>query len=292
MWARWYGSIVERFRSWATEDSSVRAAMIVGSQARTTEPADEWSDLDLVVFHTEPEKLIASMEWFRRFGTVVLSMVEPTAVLNNKERRVIYSDGRDVDFAVFPASYLPYVARSPEGAAVLSRGYHVLVDKDHQLENVPEVLAQGRRPGGRLPRAEEFEGLVADFWYHILWVAKKLRRGELWTAKMGCDGYLKRLLVPMMEWQATVHDGVKTDVWHDGRFLERWAPSFVRSRIPATFAQYDSKDVKRALRETGQLFSLLAREVATATGARYPADAEAKVWTLVDRTLHDGDARG
>jgi len=290
MWARGYGPIVERFRNWADEEPAVRAVMIVGSQARTREPADRWSDLDLVIFHTEPEKLIASSEWYHRFGTVVLSMVESTSVLNNKERRVIYSDGRDVDFAVFPATFLPFVAQSPEGKEVLGRGYHVLLDKDHQLTGLPEALGEHRPSKGRPPSREEFEGVVADFWYHVLWVAKKLRRGEVWTAKMGCDGYLKQLLLGMLEWEAaTVSEG-NVDVWHDGRFLDRWAPQPVLSRIPATFAQYDLTDIERALHETGKLFSSLAREVATATGTTYPSEAESAIWTLVDQKA--GPAQG
>ena len=292
MWARWYGPIVERFRTWASEEPAVRAAIIVGSQARTTEPADRWSDLDIVIFHTEPERLIASAEWCHRFGTVVLSMVESTAVLNSKERRVIYSDGRDVDFAVFPAAFLPYLAQNPSGAQVLNRGYHILIDKDHRLAGLSQSLAQTRRTEGRLPSPEEFEGVVADFWYHVLWFAKKLRRGEIWIAKMGCDGYLKQLLVPMMEWHALAEGRGKVDVWHDGRFLDRWAPSSVLARLPATFARYDPKDLERALRETGQLFSSLAGDVAKAIGATYPRDAESEIQALVTQTLHEDASLG
>jgi aminoglycoside 6-adenylyltransferase len=287
MWDRWYGSIVERFRKWAESDPGVRGAIIVGSQARIDMPADEWSDLDVVIFHTEPSRLIDSNEWFQPFGTVVLSMIEPTAVGGSRERRVLYSDGRDVDFAVFPSAAIPFIASAPEGLSVLGRGFKILVDKDHQLDRIPSVARVGAPESSGLPTKEEFLANVSDFYYHLLWFAKKLRRGETWLAKMGCDGYLKLLLVRMIEWSTVASSPSKVDVWHDGRFLDRWAPPEVKSRLPATFAQYETHDLSRALGETGQLYSLLAHGVAGKFGWAYPTEAEDAVWKLVHRTLAD-----
>jgi aminoglycoside 6-adenylyltransferase len=62
----------------------------------------------------------------------------------------------------------------------LGRGYRLLVDQvglDERLRNLAE---QGSAPGP--PTQADFEQLTADFWYHALWVAKKLRRGEVYTA--------------------------------------------------------------------------------------------------------------
>ena len=287
MWARWYGPMMERFRTWASGEPALRAALVVGSQARVTEPADEWSDLDIVIFHRDPEQLLDSTDWIGRFGDVVLTTVESTAVSGGRERRVLYSDGRDVDFAVFPSEALAFIAQSPPGLEVLGRGYEVLLDKDGQLSPPIALPERGRRNRQKPPSEDQFQAAVADFWYHMQWAAKKLRRGELWTAKMGCDGYLKRLLVRMMEWQAIVRRGNEVDVWHDGRFLDRWAEPEVRARLPDTFARYDRRDLARGLDETGRLFSDLAREVARRCRWVYPERAESIVLMLVTHTLKD-----
>lgn len=280
-----YASIVEKFRTWAVVEPRVRAALVVGSQARSLAPADEWSDLDLVIFHESPERLIASTEWFALFGEVILTTVEPTAVLDQRERRVIYSDGRDVDFAVFPAAALALATHSTEGRAVLRRGCEVLVDKDSRLR---DIGPESRDPGPPFPASlskTEFESEVADFWYHVLWLAKKLRRGELWIAKMGCDGYLKRLLLRMIEWQTIVRNGPSADVWHEGRFLDTWVAPEVRDRLPATFARYERADVVRALYETARLYGDLAREVARNRRWEYPSKTESAVLALAASTL-------
>lgn len=285
MWARWYGSIVEAFREWAQNELGVRAALIVGSQARSEVPADEWSDLDLVIFHTDPARLIAATDWFQPFGTVLISLIEPTAVGGSRERRVLYSDGRDVDFSIFPASVMPFLTRSDEGRSVLGRGFVVLVDKDGQLTKLAtDVRSEMPEPVGPASEAV-FEADVSDYLYHVLWAAKKLRRGETWIAKMVCDGYLKLLLVRMIEWNALTRQSTHVDVWHDGRFLDTWAPADVRARLAATFARYDAPDLARALKETTHLYTVLARQVAERLGWGYPAEAETVVQKLVDRTL-------
>jgi hypothetical protein len=40
----------------------------------------------------------------------------------------------------------------------------------------------GRAPS---PAQSEFLDLVNDLWYHAVWTAKELRRGEMWTANHG-----------------------------------------------------------------------------------------------------------
>lgn len=277
--------MVDAFRVWANQEAGVRAAIIVGSQARSEVPADEWSDLDLVIFHTEPARLIEATDWFQSFGTVLVSEIERTAVGGSLERRVLYSDGRDVDFAVFPTAAIPVLTRSEEGRSVLGRGFIVLVDKDGQLAKLA-ADRRGERPEATRPASEAaFEADVSDFLYHVLWAAKKLRRGETWIAKMVCDGYLKLLLLRMVEWNTVLRELNKVDVWHDGRFLDSWAPPDIRARLTATFARYDVRDVARALWETASLYTDLARQVAEKLGWAYPLEAEAAVQKLMERTL-------
>ena len=281
--------VVAKFTGWAEGDPDVRSALVVGSQARAAEPADAWSDLDLVLFVNEPRALLDFSEWVNAFGRVVLTFVEPTAVGGSRERRVLYAGGLDVDFAIFPAVAVGLLSESPEARAVLRRGYEVILDKDHVWrERISLPAREDRSP---LPDAEAFQATFNDFWYHVLWAAKKARRGELWTAKGCCDGYLKRLLLRMVEWRVLLDSGQPVDVWHDGRFLDRWAPPEFRRELPSAFARYDRRDIARALESTARLFSETARLVSRKLGCVYPQKAEAEVRKLVVRTL-DESPRG
>jgi aminoglycoside 6-adenylyltransferase len=66
-----YTDILDALVHWARLEDSVRAAIIVGSQARTYEPADEWSDLDAALIVRDPQVFIDSATWLDHFGRVV-----------------------------------------------------------------------------------------------------------------------------------------------------------------------------------------------------------------------------
>jgi len=62
--------------------------------------------------------------------------------------------------------------------------------------------------------------MVNDFWFHTVWAAKKILRGETWVAAMCVNGYLKSNLLRVMEIDARARG---EDPWHAGRFMEKWA---------------------------------------------------------------------
>ena len=243
---------------WALGRPDIRAVFVVGSRARTDTPADRWSDLDIVLVVDDPEPYAQSAAWVSEFGTPVLTFFEETPV-GQREGRVLYETGEDVDLPLFPLSALVQLEQSGAANALLGRGYRLLVDEIGLDERLRSLAERGSPPA--LPTQADFDQLAADFWYHALWAAKKLRRGEVFTA-IGClDGYLKARLVTLLEWHARAIDPM-VDTWHEGRFLERWADPGALSALERAFAHYDVRDVVRALWETVDLFQAVEEETA------------------------------
>ncbi|MBR3764863.1 MAG: aminoglycoside 6-adenylyltransferase, partial [Clostridia bacterium] len=116
----------------------------------------------------------------------------------------------------------------------------------------------------------EFVNLVNDFFFHAVWTQKKLRRGETWTAMMCLDGYLKRHLRRALEMGRCG----ERDVWHDGRFLDRWAGEETGEALRACFARYDAEDMAAALLATVRLFARVGHEAAQKHGYAWPDGAE------------------
>lgn len=201
--------------TWAAARDDVRAVVLVGSQARTEAPADEWSDVDVVLFVDDPRPYAADAVWVARFETAELTFVEPTAVGGQVERRVLYTNGLEVDFSLMPAASVPVITADPEAAAVIARGYAVLYDEIGVGEALAGVSAI---PRGEIDLAE----LAQDFWYHALWTAKKHRRGESVTARDCIEGRLKQRLIELAREHARRRNPA-TDTWHRDRFVERWA---------------------------------------------------------------------
>jgi len=253
---------------WAQERDDVRAAIVVGSQVRTDTPADRWSDLDIILIVDDPERYAENASWVSEFGTPALTFLEETP-LGQRERRVLYETGEDVDLPLFSLSALDRLEQSADATALLARGYRLLVDKIGLEDRLRSLVATVPAPAP--PGQTDLDQVAADFWYHALWIAKKLRRGEVFTAIDCLDGYMKARLVTLLEWHARAVDP-SVDTWHAGRFLERWADPGALSALEKAFAHYDVRDVARALWETIDLFQGLEEETASRLGLEVELD--------------------
>lgn len=259
--------LLKRFVSWAATQTDIVAVINQGSRARKDHPADEWSDLDLIVYTTNKDRYLNNPDWLANIGNVIITFLEETATGKEFERRALFQDGIDADFSIISTDRLVDDVKepSPEDQDMIRRGVRVLVDKSGVLAKLPEGSKEPVRARSR-PSEKEFDQVVNDFLYHIVWAAKKLRRGELWTAKACCDGYMKRRLLTMIEWHTLAHKGWSTDIWFNGRFLEEWTDPKIVRRLHDTFAHYNYEDVKKALFGTGNLFVEIARETARKLG--------------------------
>jgi aminoglycoside 6-adenylyltransferase len=269
------------FVAWAEARGDVKALLLLGSRARTETPADEWSDVDLTLVVDEPDRYLGEGEWLEEFGRPLLTFVEPTAVGSAFERRVLYEDGLDVDVAVVTAEWLEHAAADPETARVVKRGARVLVDKIA----LAELLARAPSTEPERPLSTELElaELGTDFWYHAVWAAKKLARGEVLVAKRSVDGYLKERLLTLLAWHAA-SSVPAVDTWHEARFFERWADPRAVEAMREAYARYDRDDVARALRATMDIFERFERETAAKLGLPPPPD-RAPVRDLVGDVL-------
>jgi aminoglycoside 6-adenylyltransferase len=275
-----YERIVERFVSWAGTQEDIRAAFIVGSRARTEHPADELSDLDLVVITTNPDRLLLDAGWLEQIGSPRLTFIEKQAVGGGLERRVLFEDALDVDFAIISYDALREMESGgwpPEISSVLARGFRLILDKD-EVGRTLERAASTPLPAPH-PAPDEFLSLCNDFLYHAVWAAKKLRRGELWVASSCVDCYMKHQLLRMLEWHAR-SAGPEVETWHGGRFLESWANPRALGGLRDSFARYDEADVRRALLRTVELFRWVALETVQSLSSEYPQEAheEAAGW--------------
>lgn len=269
--------LIERFTAWAQEHDDIRVLAILGSQARTDRPADQWSDLDLVMVVVDPTPYLADGKWLHAIAPPILTFLEGTAVAGQVERRVMFEGALDVDVSLLPATMIEQLANTQlpdEIALVLGRGNRTLFDRDGIWTRIAAALPEEKTVHSAPPSAREFDQAVNDFLYHAVWATKKLLRGEVWMAKQNCDGYLKRLLCQMIGWHAGATSDWQVDTWHNGRFLDQWAAPEVLAGLPAIFASYDPGDIQRALLATVDLYGSLATPVAVALQTSYPHEAQ------------------
>lgn len=302
-----YDRLLGKIVDWARNEPDIGAMIVVGSRARSIQPADEWSDLDLVITATDPERYLTRTDWLGAIGNPQITFIEKTSSADDWERRVLFEGGLDVDFAFISRSKVRLLVRMlrlrerfpllfrllPKSAArqvargladfsgIARRGIRVLLDRDGFADELQSAAVE--TPPPRPPDQEAFLDLVHDFWYHAVWAAKKLRRGELWTAKGCSDIYMKWRLLRMVEWHARARQGWDYDTWFEGRFLERWADPRVLEDLRGAFAHYDEEDLWRGLFETMDFFRWVAEETAAQLDYHYPAPADEYATELVQR---------
>jgi aminoglycoside 6-adenylyltransferase len=298
-----------RFVVWARDRPDVRAAVVVGSRARTDHPADEWSDLDIGLAVTHPDRYLSSTDWIKDIAPVLTLYRDSSGPTYH----VLFEGALDVGVAIIPhvqvklatrfvpvLRRLPFLYRLPglgqlraaltEAAEYYRRGGRIILDKDGVAQRFLALLPR-LAPPDALPNPSQFTETVSEFWFAAVWTAKHLRRGELWWAMTeGCDGQMKSLLLRMIEWHAKAARGRDVDTWEGGRFLEEWADARVLERLPATFAHYGARDVEQALLATMDLFRWLATDIAERLGYPYPTASDEYVTKWVTDCLSGRDS--
>jgi len=272
-----------RLIAWAQATDDVRALYLIGSRARTNQPADAWSDMDVILLVTDPGPFVGSTGWLDALGEVQLTFLEQTAS-GGIERRVLFTGGVDVDFVPIPAGIVHQP--SPEFRETLGQlrrqGLRRVLDKDG-IDSLLDQIAPPAEASAPKLTSLTYYTLVPDFWYHCVWVAKKLRRGEVLTALGGMGYLIHRCLLPMARYHAVLMYGPDHNTWHGERFFEDWADPRVVQAFRGCFPRYDAADIWQALNACMMLFSWLAQETGERAGLSYPAHGEAAARAFVDR---------
>jgi aminoglycoside 6-adenylyltransferase len=263
---------------WAQTRGDIRAVLVVGSRARSEPPADPYSDLDLMVYTTDWSDYVADTDWLGRFGAVWVTVQDDIGE-GRPEFLALYNGGYKLDFAFDRASKLEQIAGMDTLPEVLDRGYRVLLDKDGITARFP--AKPDRAPSSMPPTLDEFTETVNTFWYGTVYVAKQIKRNNLWTVKYR-DWTMKQQLLTMLEWHARAQNGWDYDTWYEGKLITRWVDPDTLDELDRCFGHFDAADSWRALLATMALFRRIATTTARRLAYTYPAALDDSVTRYVE----------
>ena len=101
--------IINNFIKWGESSDKLYTAIIVGSQARTDHPADEYSDIDIVMFVDDPACFLSSDQWLKDIGEYHVSFTEDS-LADGQEIRVLFDGAIDADFMLFSNNMIHILA--------------------------------------------------------------------------------------------------------------------------------------------------------------------------------------
>jgi aminoglycoside 6-adenylyltransferase len=264
---------------WAETQPKIRAILVVGSRARRNHPGDEWADLDLMLFVTDFTEYLARADWLEEIGRVWVYLPHQTGD-GDPERLVLFEGGYKADFIFYTLAELQRLGQLHTLPDVYRRGYYIIVDKDG-------LAAQMSSPtfgpaAGVPPSVETFQLAVNTFWYGAVYVAKQIRRRELWIVKFR-DWTMKEGLLKMLEWHAHTLHGWDYDTWHDGRFLVEWTDVQTWEALQHAFGRFNALECWQTLLATMTLFRRLATETASRLDYSYPTELDEQITQYVNR---------
>ncbi|HEU4562319.1 MAG TPA: aminoglycoside 6-adenylyltransferase [Longimicrobium sp.] len=284
--------VLARVLAWAGTRDDVRAVVLTSTRAVEGGRVDEFSDWDIVLYLPDPAALAASSGWIEAaYGPVLAHWGDEGEWRGSRRfmRLVIYRDGTKIDFTLAAAAELDELAGSGQLPDALDVGYRVLLDRDGRAAALPPPTFTAHAP--HPPTEDEFQRRVNDFWFESTYVAKNLRRGELFPARYSFDSVMRPELLRMLEWRAGVEHGWRAGVGAYGRRLRTVLDEETWREVEATFAGAGTEEGWNALFAMLRLFRRATHEVAAGLGFTPPRDLEETMTTHLERVRRGGGAR-
>jgi aminoglycoside 6-adenylyltransferase len=276
--------LAARIAEWAKGRRDVGAAVLIGSRASPQGPRDAFSDYDVVLFLDAGSRLAERDDWLKTFGTPVIVFHETTEHRAEMvpTRLVQFRERHRVDFTLSRTELLRRIVEEDMLPDWLAAGYAVLADRDGLAEQLapPTGMAWIPRP----PSEAEYRGVVEEFWWESLYVAKYVGRNELLPARYSLETVLRfRCLVPMLEWYVQLGRDWEQSIGVYGSGLRWLLEPEERTTLDRTYAGEKLKNHADALDAMIELFTRAARAVARNQGFAYPLTVERETRALLER---------
>ncbi len=286
--------VLRRLVRWAEGRDPVRAMLLTSTRARPRAPVDLLSDYDVVLALEEVHPFFEDRSWLEDFGEVLVAYwdeiePDPDHGIEQTGNVVQYADGLKSIFRLWPVSLLRWIAAAPTLPDELDAGYAVLLDKDGLTAGLRPPTYKAYVPGR--PDEETYLTWVNDFFSDAPYVAKFLRRDELFAAKWRLDYKMKHVyLRRMLEWRMERDRGWSEPTDWMGKGLKEPLPPEIWEELEGTYAGAGIEENWEALFRTMGLFRRVATEVAEGLGYAYPYDLDRRVTEYV-RAVRDLNPR-
>jgi len=259
---------LKTFLAWCNSNKNIRSVILTSSRANPDIMPDILSDYDLEVYVKDLSFCRKNDQWLEQFGEILVRWPlkpQETGLAGWITRLVQFKNRTRFDLQitdVFPRYHPNFDA-----------GYKVLIDKDNCTDTLFPPQYQNLLI--KKPSEERFQDRVNAFYWNSLYVAKCLKRDELFYAKFMIDNEIRfNSFQVFIEWYIGMNNRWSVTANKLGRFFKDYIDTELWKRIEATFPDSDSENIWNALYKMIDLSGFLCRAVAAELRYIYPLKLE------------------
>lgn len=275
---------LERIIRWADNNSDIRAVLLTSSLVNPYAPVDDFSDLDIELVFERMQEYQDHNQWINLFGTPVSMIEEDHSYFDGKHamKMVLYTDHVKVDFKLYEKSEFIKEVHEEALPEDWDIGYKVLIDKDALTKDLQLPTYQTAMI--HKPSEKKFLQLINDFWWDTTYVAKCLKRDDLFYAKFMSEDVIRTdYLVPLIEWYIAGNYNWKDITTNKhGRLFKKYLPEELWKRIEATFSGSNINDNWNALYSAADLVHELGTVLSDRLDVNYPQKLESDIRKYLD----------
>lgn len=271
-------TMIYNIKEWVEREENIRLAVLEGSLG-SEQFIDNLSDIDINLFCYSYEDYLSDDNWISKLSNILVYIPEKFMFAEKTifTRLVIFENGIKVDFSFWTMDNLEDIINKKE--SYYNNGHKVLVDKD----NVAKQLSGRQNYKRDIPTSIKFDDLVKSFFFNIHYVAKFLKRGELWYAKHINSFIMDKELLIMIEWYAKAKSGCIINTFFKGRHIQEWLGGEDYQRVCELFTDYNLDRNWDALFNMIDLFREMSLFVAQKYKFNYPSDIDFKMTNLLKK---------
>jgi aminoglycoside 6-adenylyltransferase len=269
----YYAETVQILTNWCHNQTSIHAAILLGSQVREDLPGDEWSDLDVLLLVDDPQVYMQDINWLTVLGDVSCTILEETPLpwvqLTWQVIRVLFSDQRAVDFSIMPYARMADVLRM--NTEIHANGFQVIHDSQpHHISAAIRASLDGWQfPLSQPPTPAQVQKAIDELLFHLVYAAKKIRRGELWVAVSCINKVINQRLLQLVEFYTACYPSPQQHICYEGRFLEQRVPAQALQKLHQCQAKYHAQNAVLAMQHILSTSRWLAMEIFDQLGVNY-----------------------
>ncbi|MDQ1095019.1 MULTISPECIES: AadS family aminoglycoside 6-adenylyltransferase [Chryseobacterium] len=261
---------------WAETNPDIRAVLLTSSLVNPYAPVDDLSDLDIELVLLDRNRYETNNDWINIFGDPVCIIEEKDDVFDSVHamKMVLYSDHVKIDFKLYGIQEFNKEVQSEALPDDWDVGYKVLIDKDGMTGSMKAPAYQSVMI--TKPDMQEFHRLITDFWWDTSYVAKCLKRGDIFYAKYMSENIIRtEYLVPLIEWYiASEHHWENITTNKHGRLFRKYLSNDLWQKVESTFSGHDTEENWKALWAMIDLVHILGTRLSECLGYTYPSDVE------------------